>query len=275
MMKTRLSPISLLAILLLPFPPATLSAQVIEEDLPQVHVTGSAQQETEPDRMVWNIALRNEGKELDSVARFHSELTQRVLDILNGAGIEEEDRSTSRVQFGENWDYRDRERVRTGYFAATSMRFDTGDLDRYLDLWRAFSKIPEASVNQVQFVVEDSRMLREEVRLNALRDARRQAGEIAAVLEMEVGKPLLVDATFSEGGGPGPVARAFSVAESADSRGAAPPVGRITVRAEVRAVFELEEYSIRVHDAGDHADEEAGEASGNGRPAGKPSGGTP
>jgi len=85
-------------------------------DLSQPHVTvyGEAEEKVAPDRMVWYLNVNNKGTVLKEVAETHARIVGEILEFLNNADIPDDAVQTSRMRFGENWNYPVCDSERTG-----------------------------------------------------------------------------------------------------------------------------------------------------------------
>lgn len=170
----------------------SMAAQAGEITQPYVSVFGSATTNVTPDIMVWRLTVRNKGAELPDVAKAHTGLVQTVLDFLKQQEVPKETIQTSRMEFGENWEYRNRTRVREGYAASTNLSFKIHDLKKYKPLWIGLSRLSNVSMNGVHY--DHSRRIhhRNETRKNALLAAREKAAALAKTLGSDIGAPLFI-----------------------------------------------------------------------------------
>lgn len=182
---------------------AVLSSPLFAEegDLPRVTVYGTAITEVVPDQMIWLVGVSNKGPALDQVAQKHAGIVAQAIALLKAAKVEEKEIQTARMEFGENWEYRDESRVKEGYVASSAITFKTGDFGAYRSLWEGLSRIEGASVNGVYY--DHSRRIdfQNETRRKAVLAAREKAREIAQTLGARIAEPLLVeeDLGVSEG----------------------------------------------------------------------------
>lgn len=93
------------------------SAAAQEIHLPHVTVFGTATTEVVPDQMLWSVRVENKGPLLENVAEAHAMLVQAVLALLKESKVEGKVIQTSRMEFGENWEFVSGSRVREGYLA--------------------------------------------------------------------------------------------------------------------------------------------------------------
>ncbi len=217
---------------------ALTPAAVLAEDfkVPHIEVWGVAERDVVPDLMNWSLEVRTEGLDVEKVASRHQKAATSTLDFLKENGIEKEEMQTTRMQLQELWEWRDGARYRKGYFATTSINFETGDFETYNDLWTGLSRLEDVTVQNVSLAIDDRRSVVNEVQVDALRAARQKAQALAAALGGEVGEPLLISEESSDPVFPQQRMMAME-ARAQDSAAISP--GVITVEARIRAVFRL------------------------------------
>ncbi len=209
-------------------------------EVPQISVTGTAFEEVVPDRMVWQLEIRTVHRDLAEAAEQHHVSVGEVLRIIRESGVGEDDVQTGRMQFGENWTHRGGSRVREGFFASTSVAFRNDDFDAYVELWQAFAQNEDVSVRNVGLEYAGARELRGELRVRAVKEAKRRAERMAAALEVKVGPPLLIDDLESGvSPGPMPVGMMRTMDAMGGDREQVVAPGQLTFESKVRVVFEL------------------------------------
>ena len=120
------------------------AGQVLDD--PHIVVYGTAEIHVAPNEMNWSLSVRNEAKELPATASAHAATVKKVLEFLKNHKINEQKLQTSQMQFGENWKYIDRENVKIGYYASTSISFTIHDFDLYEPLWFGLAGIEGVSI---------------------------------------------------------------------------------------------------------------------------------
>ena len=144
--------------------------------LPNVTVYGTATTEVTPDQMKWYLTITNKGAALSRVADEHNRITSTVLALLRKEFVKEDHIQTARMEFGENWEYRNNNRVKEGYFASTSVAFELDDFDKYKSLWSGLATIQQVSIDGVSYDHSKRIDYRNETRLKALLDAKGKSG---------------------------------------------------------------------------------------------------
>ena len=210
-------------------------------DQPHVAVYGTAEIKVAPNEMDWRLTVRNEDKELPATAQRHAEIVNKVVKLLNSMNIEKDSLQTSRMQFGENWEYLTNRRTRSGFFASTDISFKITDLNLYEKLWFGLAQIKEVSIQNVEYGHSDRIRLQNESRQKALLAAREKAAALARTLGSQIGEALKIEESAPQFG---PVPFARMTANVALAEGAGTPAqilapGQITISTQVHAVFRL------------------------------------
>lgn len=218
-------------------------AAVRAEDklVPQVSVYGTATTMVTPDRMEWRLTVNNKGKELADVAKRHTEIVDAVLSFLKGKGVAEENLQTARMEFGENWEYRNNSRVMEGYFASTAVSFKIDDFSKYSDIWMGLARISDVSIDGVSYDISKRIEYQNKTRQQALLAAREKAAAMAETLGARIGEPLVIEEQVSSESSwrDNRAGNLFSHVESVEEEGLPIAPGRIPIRIRVKAAFRL------------------------------------
>jgi len=167
------------------------AAEALEQ--PQVSVYGTAEIKVVPNEMVWSLNVGTKDTALPAVAKKQVDAVKQVLDLLKELGIEEKKLQTSQMQFGENWKTVDRERVRDGYSASTSVSFTISDFDLYQKIWFGLAEIESVSIGGTSYTHSDRIRYQNESRQQALLAAREKAIAMAATLGSQIAEPLSIE----------------------------------------------------------------------------------
>jgi uncharacterized protein len=177
------------------------SAFAHEIELPNITVYGTSTIKITPDKMIWTLNIQNEGAELKAVAKNHTEIVQSVLSFLKGSSINKDDIQTAMMEFGENWEYKSKSRVKEGYFASTNISFSNLELEKYNKLWIGLSEISGVSVQGVYYDHTKRIEFQNECRIKAILEAKKKAKALAESVGSEIGEPILIleDLSVNEG----------------------------------------------------------------------------
>lgn len=168
-----------------------------DADPPRVTVYGTATTQVTPDRMEWRLTVRNQGKDIKDVAKQHTEIVANVLSFLKGKGVAEDELQTARMEFGENWEYKNNSRVKEGYFASTDVSFKIDDFGKYTDIWMGLANIDDVSIDGVYYDHSKRIEHQDKTRTEALIVAKKKAEAMAATLGARIGEPLLIEDDMS------------------------------------------------------------------------------
>lgn len=212
--------------------------QADDIELPHVTVFGTAVKKVVPDKMLWNVQVMNKGQLLEDVTRKHIDIVDRVIKLLNSEGIKD-DLQTTRMEFGENWNYRNGNRIKEGYFARTYITFSMTDFNKYENLWLGLAAINDVSVQNIGYDRTDRISIQNETRIKALHEAKSKAATLAESIGSKIAEPLLIEEELS---GDDIVMNNVRTMEAAGLRGqpdSSVSPGLIPIRMRVKASFRL------------------------------------
>ena len=177
------------------------SAFAHDVELPNVTVYGTSTVKITPDKMIWFLNVQNKGGGLQEVAKNHTNTVQSVLSFLKDSNIKKKDIQTARMEFGENWVYKNKSQVKEGYFASTRVSFSILDLEKYASLWRGLSNISGVSVQNLYYDHTKRIEYQNESRIKAILAAQKKAEALVKAVGSEIGEPLLIveDLSINEG----------------------------------------------------------------------------
>ncbi len=161
-------------------------------DVRHISVTGVARVAIAPTLARITLGVREDAKEAQIAMAAVSETMTDVLHQLYEAGIERTDIQTNRLSLQPQWE-KDRsyngqgvQKV-VGFQAANTVIVTVRDLDQ---LGAVLDQVLQAGANQFQglrFGVEDPDAVQDQIRGDAVRDARRKALRLAEAAEAELG----------------------------------------------------------------------------------------
>ena len=208
-------------------------------------VFGTATTEVVPDPMLWSLRVETKGASLDSVAAEHSSTVESVLEFLKKSKVDQKTLQSSRMDFGENWEYRSSSRVREGYVASTEIAFKLRDFEAYKPLWLGLAKFRAVSVTSVTYDHTRRIEFQNQTRQKAVMAARDKATALAGALGAEIGEALMVeeDLSMSEGWRPQANTMVFNNLRALDAGDQQHPAalapGTIPIIIRVKAAFRL------------------------------------
>ncbi|MBX2859023.1 MAG: SIMPL domain-containing protein [Cellvibrionaceae bacterium] len=170
-----------------------------EINQPHIAVVGSAKKQVVPDVMTWSIRVENRGVQLADVSKKHSTIVKDVLKIADNHGVKKDKLQATGMSFGENYVYRNNSRVKEGYIASTTVFFELSDFAHYESIWQALSKIREVSVDRVNYDYSKKREARDQVQINALKNAKEKAKSMALAMGQNLGEVLVIQELAGSG----------------------------------------------------------------------------
>ncbi|MBM9519607.1 SIMPL domain-containing protein [Desulforhopalus vacuolatus] len=214
-----------------------------ESAVPQISVFGVSEKSVVPDEMHWNLQVNTRGASVEEVASAHLNDVSDVLSLLDEMKISEAKTVTSRMQIRENWQYQNNSRVRDGYIAGTQIFFVMKDFKKYVPIWTKLSTFKNLQIENVNFALSTQGNIQNELQIFALRNAKKRAERLAAVLGVRIGTPLLIEVNVSPSTLNNRMAPMLVGNASSDSSEKVVAPGEQQVRSSVHVVFSLETIS--------------------------------
>ncbi|WP_370980394.1 SIMPL domain-containing protein [Agaribacterium sp. ZY112] len=207
-----------------------------------IQVSGEASKSVSPDQMHWNISISNEGVDLQSVAKQHSQISKQTLSSLKDILANDSKLQSQNMNLRQRTQWKNGKNINTGFIASSRISFTLNDVELYQQLWSSLAGIKGVQINNVSYDVSNREALEQEVQLTALTNAKAKAERMAAALGQKIGKPL----SISEAGQAGPMplmkTRAMSAAVESEelvSGQKSIELGEIKIRGHVAVSFEL------------------------------------
>ena len=229
--------ISILTFLILIFLAVT-TVQADDIEVSHITVYGTVVKKVIPDKMLWNVQVMNKDQLLEDVTKKHINIVESVTRLLNSEGIKE-DLQTTRMEFGENWNYRNGNRLKEGYFARTYISFSMADFSKYEKLWLGLAAINDVSVLNVAYDHTERIGIQNETRIKALQEAKKKAAILAESIGSKTAEPIVIE---EEWGGDDVIvknARTIEAATFSNRENSPVSPGLISIRMKVKASFRL------------------------------------
>lgn len=214
---------------------AIVGSAVAQSNQPTgLNITGKATRSLKADQLQMNIQIQGMDPEIGKAFSKGSEKSRAVLSYLKGnkAIVQVE---TQMMRLNERWEYRNGERYKLGYEVNQVICFKMNDFKQYEAVVTELIKLGVTGVDQVQFLSSQSAKVREEVRLEAIADARKRAQATAEALGVKLG-PV----EFYEENGPAyPVYARMEMMDAKVNSGPIIEPGEASEEAEVRIRFAI------------------------------------
>lgn len=205
-----------------------------QSDARTITVYGTGQVRGAPDVMELTIGVDTRARTAAQALHRNSELANNVLGVLRSAGVDGSDLQTSDLSVSPVYD--DNGSAVIAYAVTNTVNARIKDLDTAGDIVDAATKVAgdEIVVNGLYFSFDDNTKLVAQARTDAVKRARAQAEQLAAVAGVELGD--LQSITESSA----PVGPALDAAAPKASGEAAPVnPGSETLSVDVTLVFEI------------------------------------
>lgn len=205
-----------------------------------VSVEGVAEAFVAPDRASVTLGVETEGKDAKLVKSDNDKRVRLLISSLTKLGIEMKDIQTSTLRLDPVYNYRPEGKREFIKFTMRNMVHITiRDLQKLDEVVSLSVESGGNVLDEVSFSVSNSKQLTDSLRIEAAKDAKRKAEQLAIAVGVRIGKPL----SISESGNyqpPVPMYKARGMmAMEADG---APTIstGTMMMRSTVNATFELE-----------------------------------
>lgn len=210
-----------------------------QQQIPQIHVTGTATTKVTPDLINWSIRVNNQGVQLNEVAKQHQVIVGKTLGLIKQFAINEQSLQTTNMTFGEKTKYQQNNRLHDGYFANTQISFSLLNTKQYQALWTQLSAFPDVAISSVTFDSSKKEQLQVSTRLAALQNAKQKAAAMAAELDSTLGEPLTIAEMGANNSNHSPMlAKAQFSSEMADNSTSL-ETGQLTITMQVSVSFML------------------------------------
>ncbi len=156
---------------------------------PVIEVTGNAEINIEPDLMEMTININVENDDLASAKKMNDESTSKVLDLLKKINIEDKDIRTSGVNMQK---IKDTYKKTVYYTVNNTIVIKTPFINQYELISQELIKIDDVYILNTQLTSSKAIETRVKAREDALLAAKKKAEELAAVLNMTIGNPVLI-----------------------------------------------------------------------------------
>ncbi|ABD05068.1 Protein of unknown function DUF541 [Rhodopseudomonas palustris HaA2] len=179
---------------------APASAQSAPPSPPSITVTGEAQKSVAPDIAQIEAGVSNMAKTARAAAEANNVAMGKVLLELKNAGVDGKDTQTSRLsiqpQYASN---RSGPSEINGYLASNLVTVKVRDIARVAGLVDTLVTAGANEIRGIGFRVADPSKLLDDVRAEAIADARRKAEVYARAAGVTLGAPLLISEDTQQG----------------------------------------------------------------------------
>lgn len=217
------------------------AAMAADNSQPQgLIVSGEGRASAAPDVALLTLGASTKEATVAEATRAVREAMDDLMASLEANGVQEKDIQTTEYSIYPQYDYRNDERILTGYQVTHMVRVKVRDIDKAGEL---IDDAVEAAgdllqVHDIGFTIDDTSALRSEARQKAMADAQAKAGELAQLAGVTLGKPTYItESSYT----PEPYAydrgAAFAMEEAAPTEISA---GELEVVVNVSVTYDIE-----------------------------------
>lgn len=199
-----------------------------------IQVVGEGEAEARPDVARFSVGVEVRRPSVADAREAAATAMQRVLEALRGAGLGEEDLSTSQLSIHPEYEHTEQGRNLLGYTASNMVDARVTDLDRLSAAIDAATRAggDDARLHGLRFEVSDPSATRAEARAEAMDEARATAEQLARLAGVSLGEPIAIQEESIDGGGPRPMMMEMRAADA--STPVEPGMTEVRVRLSVR-----------------------------------------
>ncbi|KZN62017.1 hypothetical protein N473_20965 [Pseudoalteromonas luteoviolacea CPMOR-1] len=205
---------------------------------PHLYVKGYSEVSVQPDTAIINVAINEKNKNLQDAKSNVDLVVARALDIAKSFGVKGNHIHAQQLNVYKQTRYNraTNEEEFTGFKVSRNITLKLKNVDRYPELLQAFVDSGINQFNNTQFIVEDKAEIMNELKQNAIKQAKLGAEELADGFGVEVGD--LYSVSFSPMNVPvQPYARGKVMAAESMSLQDSYSTGDTKLTAEVYAVY--------------------------------------
>ncbi|MDZ4745000.1 MAG: SIMPL domain-containing protein [bacterium] len=206
-----------------------------------VTVEGEAEAFFAPDRASVELGVETEGKDAEDVKADNDKVMRKLIAELKKAGIDQLDIQTSMVALQPIYNWKpDGQREFVKFQMRNTLHVTVKDLAKLDAVMGVSIDVGGNILQNINFTLSTAKTVRDDLRVQAARDAKRKAEALAAAVGARAGKPLTIIANEYY---PQPMMQRemmMSKNQMADEGGPTVATGQLHMRVTVNATFELE-----------------------------------
>ena len=211
-----------------------------------ITVSGEGKISVRPDIATFTVGVTVEAEKVGDAQLQNTRRANAILEFLIGQGVDKKDLKTIRYSINPQYQYTtnklrtypspDRRREIVAYEVRNTIEVKVRDLEKIDELLEGVVINGANEVGSIRFTVDDEEKVKMEARREAIKDAKTKAKILAKDLGVRLGKI----AAFSESGGGIPIyARAFAEADFGVSAAPQTEPGEQEIRSFVTVTYEF------------------------------------
>ena len=173
---------------------ATVAYSINSDQNVGISVTGVGEVDVAPDIALVSIGVQVQMTTLSEAQQQAAESMAAVTDALKNNDVAESDIQTSNYSIQPVWKWVDDENVFVGYKVVNVVNAKIRDMDAIGDIIDAAVDAggEYVIVNGISFTIENPEDYYEDARLDAMKDAKEKATQLAHTAEVKVGNPISI-----------------------------------------------------------------------------------
>jgi hypothetical protein len=150
-------------------------------------VSGESKRFVKPDRVTVTFSSTIEGKDVRDIQRRSSEAVDKATTAILALGVEDKELTTSNYNITPTYNYTSGKSVIDGYSSTISLNVKTKLITKVADIIDAATKSGINNVSALSFYLEDSEKVKQELKLEAIDNAKTKASELASKSGLRLG----------------------------------------------------------------------------------------
>jgi len=217
----------------------SINALLDQNNQNTITVSGEAEKMVKPDTASVSFTLTKRSMKLSLATKSVNDRMAALLKSLDDFGVEEKDIKTLSYNVNPEYDWSSSKRVFIGYRVSQRISVKIRDLDKVEKVLSTISTLKVDNVSGLSFFIDDDKEIKEELRGEAIADAKKKADKLANELGVSLGKIV----SFNENNNNyHPIYRSYEMKAmpvSADGGSAQIPTGENTLKSKVSITYRL------------------------------------
>lgn len=160
-----------------------------QEFTPGVSVSGEGTVYVEPDQVVVNIAIENQGDFVKEVKKQTEDSVDKVLDFLKKKGIPAKNIQTEYIHLDKQQDYQTKTQH---YSSRQAISIKIENIENYEEILTGLMEAGVNRINGISFKSSQAETLEAQARAKAVKDAKAKAEDYATALGQKIGKAMAI-----------------------------------------------------------------------------------
>ena len=215
----------------------TAYAQIPDDVLRHISVTGQGRAESAPDMATISLGVTTQQREAAAAMRENATQVAAMLAVLADKGIAARDMQTSNLNLHPRYEHRNNQAPQvTGFVASNTLTIRVRDLSSLGNVLDAALGVGANQLHGLRFGFADPQAQQDIARQTAIDDARRKAELYAETAGVAALRVISISETGGASSRPAMMMEAQAMSRSADI-----PIaeGEVTTQAQVTVVYEL------------------------------------